>query len=181
MPRLSVLGSANGPGFFKGEMMQQAELFNDGKSAVLSPCRKYRYSLFRWWDKSKPYVMFIGLNPSTADETKDDATIRRCIQFAKDWGFGGLCMANLFAFRATVRADMKKYSYPTGFQNDEWLLILAKDAALIVAAWGTDGNHLGREKRVKDMMPPMKCLGKTLGGHPKHPLYLRKDTELIQL
>ncbi|HHC7270859.1 TPA: DUF1643 domain-containing protein [Vibrio parahaemolyticus] len=65
------------------------------KTAKLSDCRTYRYELWRIWDEQKPYAMFVGLNPSTADETEDDPTIRRCIYFAKSWGYGGLCMANL--------------------------------------------------------------------------------------
>ena len=71
--------------------------------ATFSSCKKYRYSLFRIWDEDKPLVLFIGLNPSTADEKEDDPTIRRCINFAKQWGYGGLIMGNLFAFRAGGR------------------------------------------------------------------------------
>ena len=77
------------------------------KDAQLSTCRKYRYALWRTWDEAKPQVMIIGLNPSTADETKDDPTITRCINFAKAWGYGGVCMANLFAYRATAPSDVK--------------------------------------------------------------------------
>lgn len=69
--------------------------------AELSKCRTYRYALWRTWDESKPFAMFVGLNPSTADELEDDPTIRRCINFSKLWGYGGLCMVNLFAYRAT--------------------------------------------------------------------------------
>ncbi len=69
--------------------------------AELSKCRAYRYALWRTWDESKPFAMFVGLNPSTADELEDDPTIRRCINFSKLWGYGGLCMVNLFAYRAT--------------------------------------------------------------------------------
>jgi len=78
--------------------------------ATFSPCRKYRYSLFRIWDEDKSLVLFIGLNPSTADEKEDDPTIRRCINFAKQWGwgYGGLIMGNLFSFRATQPSDLKQ-------------------------------------------------------------------------
>lgn len=69
--------------------------------ANLSECRRYRFSLWRIWDEALPYALFIGLNPSTADETANDPTITRCINFAKDWGYGGIYMANLFAYRAT--------------------------------------------------------------------------------
>ena len=102
--------------------------------AIFSVCRKYRYALWRSWDESKPYVMIIGLNPSTADETKDDPTITRCINFAKSWGYGGVCVTNLFAYRATVPSDMKASNEPIGTENDAWLYKLAREAAIIVAA-----------------------------------------------
>ena len=86
--------------------------------AKLSECRKYRYALWRTWDETKPHVMIIGLNPSTADETKDDPTITRCINFAKSWGYGGVCMANLFAYRATEPTVMKGSTDPVGTEND---------------------------------------------------------------
>lgn len=90
------------------------------------------------------YAMFIGLNPSTAGDVEDDPTIRRCIQFAKDWGYGALCMTNLFAFRATDPAVMKSYSEPIGSDTDAVLAELAKNAGVVVAAWGNHGKHLGR-------------------------------------
>ena len=75
--------------------------------AIFSSCRKYRYALWRNWDETKPCVMIIGLNPSTADENENDPTITRCINFAKSWGYGGVCVTNLFAYCATVPSDMK--------------------------------------------------------------------------
>lgn len=98
-------------------------------TAKFSPDRKYRYSLWRSWDGLWPtdgYVLFIGLNPSTADETKDDPTIRRCIGYAKAWRFSTFCMGNIFAFRATLPADMKKAQDPVGPENDYYLFNLAK-------------------------------------------------------
>ena len=92
------------------------------RHAVFSPCRTYRYALSRVWAADKPYALFIGLNPSTADETLDDPTIRRCIDFAKRWGYGGLVMANLFAYRATNPSEMKAATDPVGVANDEWLI-----------------------------------------------------------
>ena len=89
-------------------------------TAKLSECRKYRFALWRTWDDSKPYVMFVGLNPSTADETTDDPTLTRCINYAKSWGFGGVCMANIFAYRATEPSDMKAATDPIGSENNDW-------------------------------------------------------------
>ena len=121
------------------------------------------------------YAMFIGLNPSTADEIEDDPTIRRCIGYAKDWGYSGLCMTNLFAFRATLPTVMKSQADPIGPDNDRYLLDMAKYAGVIVAAWGVNGNHLGRDKRVFEMINNLHHLGFTKEGYPRHPLYLKKD------
>jgi hypothetical protein len=123
-------------------------------TAHLSACRNYRYALWRSWDEAKPWVMFIGLNPSTADETTDDPTLTRCINYAKAWGYGGVCMANLFAYRATEPANMKAASNPIGVDNNAWLIKLATQAALVVAAWGNDGGYLGRSNQVVSLELP---------------------------
>jgi hypothetical protein len=149
------------------------------RSAEFSPCRLYRYTLWRWWGAApgafdRGFVVFVGLNPSTADEVTDDPTIRRCIAFAKAWGYGGMCMVNLFAFRSTDPADMLAAADPVGPENDVWLKRLAPRAALVVAAWGVDGKHLGRDAQVKRLIPEMHYLRLTKNGHPGHPLYLPK-------
>jgi len=149
----------------------------ESRRADFSPCRLFRYTLWRTWDKQKPYVMFIGLNPSTADESKDDPTIRRCMGFAKAWGFGGLCMTNLFAYRATDPNKMKAWPDPIGLHNDAWLIRVATDAGLVVAAWGNHGNHLSRAADVRRLIDGMCCLGTTKQGEPKHPLYLSSNTK----
>lgn len=122
------------------------------KDAIFSGCKKYRFALWRTWDGTKPYAMFIGLNPSTADEKENDPTVRRCIHFAKSWGYGGMCMANLFALRATHPLDLYTSREPIGKDNDKWLLSLSKDAGVVVAAWGNDGMHLSRSKAVLDLI-----------------------------
>lgn len=149
-------------------------------SARFSECRRYRYELWRKWDNSKPYAMFIGLNPSTADEAIDDPTIRRCIAFSKSWGFGSLCMTNLFAFRATDPEVMKSESFPIGgHENDLALRSLADGAGVVVAAWGVHGTHLDRAAAVMKMLPKLHCLGLSKDGHPRHPLYMRSDCKPI--
>lgn len=150
------------------------------KTARLSDCRTYRYELWRTWDESKPYAMFIGLNPSTADETEDDPTIRRCINFAKSWGYGGLCMANLFAYRATQPEDMKKASDPIGDKNDETLILLAQNAGVIVGAWGNDGVFLSRSEDVRALIPEINVLKVNKSGEPAHPLYLKSTLTPIE-
>jgi len=148
--------------------------------ATLSSCRMYRYALSRIWDVSKPYAMFIGLNPSTADETEDDPTINRCINYSKDWGYGGLCMANLFAFRATTPNDMMASNNPIGPDNDEWIKKIAQEAGVIVAAWGNDGSFMDRSKQVKKMIPNLMCIKINKSGEPAHPLYQPKSAKPIK-
>ena len=150
------------------------------KTAKLSDCRIYRYELWRTWDDSKPYAMFIGLNPSTADETEDDPTILRCINFAKSWGYGGLCMANLFAYRATQPEDMKKASDPIGDKNNETLILLAQKAGVIIAAWGNDGVFLNRSEEIRSLIPEINVLKFNKSGEPAHPLYLKSTLTPIE-
>jgi len=139
--------------------------------AIFSDCRRYRYALWRLWDDSRPCAMFIGLNPSSADEAVNDPTIRRCIAFSRDWGYGGLCMANLFAFRATSPGDLKAADQPIGSGNDDWIIRLVKKAGLVVAAWGNHGSYLGRSQDVRVMIPELMCLKINQSGEPAHPLY----------
>jgi hypothetical protein len=148
------------------------------KSATFSRCRKYRYTLWRQWGGlfASGYAMFIGLNPSTANETVDDPTVRRCIGYARDWGYAGLCMTNLFAFRATLPEDMKAAEDPVGPDNDSVLVDVAKHQAdVVVAAWGVDGAHMDRDGKVKAMIPRLHYLRLTKDGFPGHPLYLPKE------
>jgi hypothetical protein len=123
--------------------------------------------------------MFIGLNPSTADESTDDPTLIRCINFAKSWGYGGVCMANLFAFRATDPNDMKATEDPTGARNNHWLKRLATESDLIIAAWGNDGSYLQRSKQVREILPGMHCLKLNKSGEPAHPLYQKANLRPI--
>ena len=142
---------------------------------VFSPCRKYRYTLWREWSYGNGYAMFIGLNPSTADETKDDPTVRRCIDFAQRWGYQALCMTNLFAYRSTNPRGMRYVIDPVGPDNDKYLVEYAEQAGIIIAAWGTYGGFMGRGVKVLKMIPNLYCLKKTSAGFPAHPLYLKKD------
>ncbi|MEM1404830.1 MAG: DUF1643 domain-containing protein [Pseudomonadota bacterium] len=148
-------------------------------TAVISRCGSYRYALWRTWDPARGAVMFIGLNPSTADATTDDPTLRRCMRFARDWGYGGVIMANLFAFRATQPSDLLEAARPVGPRNNRWLRQLADDAALMVAAWGNDGAHRGRAAAVCNMLPSLACLKVNGSGEPGHPLYIRATAKPI--
>lgn len=144
--------------------------------AVFSPDRVYRYELHRHWD-SGPLVAFIGLNPSTADETVNDPTIRRCIRFARDWGYGGLVMLNLFAYRATDPRQLRTVADPIGPENDRHLIAATADCGLIVAAWGAGGGYLNRAAQVTELLPwALQALGETASGEPRHPLYMPAAT-----
>lgn len=146
--------------------------------AEFSACRQYRYRLWRLWDASRPTTVFIGLNPSTADETADDPTIRRCLGYAKAWGFGRLEMLNLFAWRATDPKAMKVAADPIGPGNDDAIRAVADTGGLLVAAWGVHGTHLGRDREVCAMLAGrLHVLRLTKDGHPGHPLYLPAHLE----
>ena len=150
------------------------------KNAIFSDCRKYRYALSRTWNGKKKTILFIGLNPSTADEKIDDPTIRRCINYAQNWGYGSLLMVNLFAYRATMPSELKNAINPIGNDNDLHILELSKKADLTVAAWGNEGFLLNRDKVVKKLIPNLMCLKINKSGQPAHPLYQKKDLKLIK-
>ena len=154
--------------------MNQINLFIES-GAEFSPDRLYRYSLWRFWEKDKGYAAFICLNPSTADAFKDDPTVRRCINYSKKWGYGGLVMLNLFAYRSTDPKNLYIVSDPIGPDNDFHLRNASRKAGVTIAAWGTRGNYFARDKAVLDILTNPKCLILTKTGHPGHPLYLKKD------
>lgn len=141
------------------------------RGATISSCGRYRYALWRKW-KPGPMCVFVGLNPSTADAQLDDPTIRRCIGFAQGWGFSGLMMLNLFAYRATNPADMKAATDPIGPDNDDALRYASYNTTMVIAAWGANGTFKGRDQQVREMLPRLHYLHLTKDGHPGHPLYL---------
>ena len=145
------------------------------KSAILSADRKYRYVLTRIWDEKKPTVVFIGLNPSTADEEVDDETIRKCIGYAKRWGYGKLIMVNLFAFRSTDPSMLKRVEDPVGPDNGSYIQKCVSESNLVIACWGNHGKLLNRDKALMGSLPNLVCLKRNKNGTPHHPLYLSKD------
>lgn len=150
------------------------------KGASISTCKKYRRSLYRSWGVGKK-VCFIMLNPSTADGMEDDPTIRRCINFAKLWGYDGIVVKNLFAYRATSPNDMKIASDPIGPENMNDLQNITRsvDIGMVVCAWGTHGGYMGQDKVVIKMLSDfgvkLNAIKITKSGHPSHPLYLKND------
>ncbi|EGF20712.1 MULTISPECIES: DUF1643 domain-containing protein [Streptococcus] len=147
------------------------------KDAILSEDRKFRYILSRVWDEAKPTVLFIGLNPSTADENEDDPTIRKCINFAKSWGYGGILMANLFAYRATNPRVLYSEQDPIGSDNDFYIKEYADKSEMIIACWGNHGSFNNRSHEVYGLVDSLHCLDTNKSGEPKHPLYIRNDAK----
>ncbi len=151
-------------------------------SARFSVDRNYRYVLTRKWSVATGggKVLWIMLNPSTADAVEDDPTIRRVVAFSRSWGFSSAVVANLFAYRATSPKDLHAADDPVGPENDDILRSLASSADRIVVAWGADGKIASRGLIVAAMLEKYElwCLGRTRAGQPRHPLYVKGDTDL---
>lgn len=150
------------------------------RRARISPDGLYRYGLIRKWDHAAQPATFIMLNPSTADGTQDDPTIRRCVGFARALGCGGIVVVNLYAFRATKPADLWQAEDPVGPENDDRIrsnvAYAATVGAPVIAAWGTQPKARDRVAEVSVIVEgagaPLLALGITKGGDPRHPLYV---------
>lgn len=151
------------------------------RSATISPCGRYRYTLERGWSSNLP-LTFVMLNPSTADASEDDPTIRRCIAFARRENAGGIVVVNLFALRATEPRVLQSVEDPFGSDNHMVLDGVLAARNRIVCAWGAQpiayepSVVFRRLASVKGVQ--LSCLGRTMGGYPRHPLYLRADQPL---
>lgn len=144
---------------------------------------KYRYSLWRAWSAYHPRIAFVLLNPSIADEERNDPTIRRCIGFARAWKFGSVEVVNLFAYRATNAKELLKVDDPVGEENNYYLVQAVERCATVVVGWGTRENLLGRDRQVLSLLVSKKdvyCLGITKDGQPRHPLYVKGDSVLVR-
>ena len=147
--------------------------------AGFSRCGRYRYWLRRHWDNELPQCAFIGLNPSTADAQVDDPTLRRCIGFARQWGYGSLLLVNLFSLRATNPRELSSASDPVGSLTNTWLWRARCESIMVVVAWGNGGLLLDRANEVSNIIGSAKCLGFTALGMPRHPLYCTKRSYLV--
>lgn len=151
------------------------------RDAIFSDCGLYRYLLVRSWAEG-PRLLFIMLNPSTANALLDDATIRRCIAFARAHGYAGIEVVNLFAYRVTDPAELRRAGYPVGPDNDMHILMAAKRAGAVCVAWGAVA---AADERIQHVMPILarrgiepQCLHITRSGYPGHPLYLARTKRL---
>jgi hypothetical protein len=167
--------------------MTQPNLFLKS-GASISACGQYRYDLERRWDPTQKPQVFIMLNPSTADASVDDPTIRRCMAFAKREGAGGIYVANLFALRATDPRELLSADDPIGAENvraiGDALLIAAIYKRPAIVAWGAHQfakqHGLDLPRRARDIGAKLVCLGTTKDGSPRHPLYVKADAPLVE-
>jgi hypothetical protein len=150
--------------------------------AVISDCGMYRYLLRRTWDFSKPRALIIMLNPSTADATLDDATIRSCVRLLSGNGYGSMEVVNVYAFRATDPAALARQVDPFGPDNERIVMSATHRCDIVVCAWGAyppARTHASRIlSAVRSHRPATYCFGRTKAGAPKHPLYIKSGTPL---
>jgi len=148
--------------------------------AVFNGPRTFRYLLERRWLPG-PVMTWIMLNPSTAGAFTDDPTVRRCVSFARREGCGGVRVVNLFAFRATDPRELRTHPDPVGPCNDRFINEYAQ-GSMVVAAWGAGGalsqRGFSAGRRLAAAGTPLSCLGVTVSGHPRHPLYVHRDAPL---
>ena len=163
-------------------------LFNTGfeSGATFSDCRTWRYLLWRGWNPYGKTVAFVGLNPSTADETKNDPTMRRCIDFCQrmkidNKDVGCFIMLNLFAYRSTDPQGLRECADPIGSENDRYISETVHRVDRVVVAWGAHSTPFMQERiaTVAAMITNPMCLGTTKSGQPKHPLYVPAKTQLV--
>ena len=157
-------------------------------TAIISDCGRYRYRLSRCWDESLASCLFVMLNPSTPDDKIDDRTIRRCISFAKSWGYGRIYVGNLFAFRTSKPPEMMRADDPVGPHTRHHLERMARTAVrsggVCIAAWGQDGLHKRQDQTViawfGEFEIQLHYLKLTKNSKiPRHPLYLRGNLKPI--
>ncbi len=154
------------------------------RRADIDPSGRFRYSLTREWSAANSRIAFVMLNPSTADHNQDDPTIRRCMGFARSWGFGALDVVNLFALRATDPRELSLATDPIGQDNPRALRRVLERADETLLAWGSSVRHAPPPAlaRALDTLAqcaadrPLSCLGLTAHAHPRHPLFVRGDT-----
>ena len=154
------------------------------RAARISECGKYRYTLLRRWGNRPKGVTWVMLNPSTADDTEDDNTIRKCMEFTKRWGYDAMLVVNLFALRATDPRKLEGQKEPWGPENAGWVAQSCRQADMVVAGWGSVKPKMRTAAEItigliREAGFYFKCLGANQDGSPKHPLYLKYDTRLM--
>ncbi|BFH61887.1 DUF1643 domain-containing protein [Paenibacillus azoreducens] len=152
--------------------------------AVFDESGSYRYLLSRVWNPTLPKLLYVMLNPSTADKTTEDQTSRQCIYFAKKFGFGSFEVVNLYSLISTNPKGLRTSSIdPIGNDNDLYITEAAARADLIIVAWGTDHFFNKRNEIIRNKLKAdgykLFCLKKTKYGHPGHPSRLKHDIDQL--
>ena len=149
------------------------------RSAVFDQTRQYRYRLGRRWQLGGSSVAFVMLNPSQADASRDDPTLRACMQFAQRWEYAALCVVNLFGYRTPHPKELMQTEEPIGDENDHYLLQAVEEAERVVLAWGNWGSLAGRDRTILQLLRPyqakLTCLQINRSGQPRHPLYIKRS------
>lgn len=149
------------------------------RTAVFDRTGRYRYCLERRWQAKGSSVAFVMLNPSQADASRDDPTLRACMQFAQRWEHAALCVVNLFSYRTPHPAVLKQANDPIGDENDRYLLQAVEAADQVVLAWGNWGSLARRDRTVLTLLTPHQAkltyLQLNRSGQPRHPLYIKRS------
>ncbi|MGB7251336.1 MAG: DUF1643 domain-containing protein [Phormidesmis sp.] len=152
------------------------------RTAIFDPTGRYRYQLTRRWQTHGPTVTFVMLNPSRADATCDDPTLRACVQFAQRWDYAALSVVNLFGYCTAYPSQLKEAINPIGPENDAYVLRSVAAAQRVVLAWGNWGGLYGRDRTILNLLSPYRsklhCIQLNRSGHPRHPLYIKRDLPL---
>jgi hypothetical protein len=160
------------------------KVLNTAAGAKFSDCRRWRYLLWRRWEKQARVANFLMLNPSTADEVQLDPTCARARKYAERWGYGTLIVTNIFGWRATDPKRLQKTRDPVGEDNDAAILHAARQSDLVVCAWGNHGAHKMRSGRVLKLLREaeveLHVLRMNANGEPAHPLYLPGSLEPLR-
>ena len=150
--------------------------------AFFSECREYRYLLVRKWDTKRDSMGIVMLNPSTADEDHDDRTIKVCVRFAKKFGFGGIIVANLFAYVAKNFDVLRAVPNPVGSQNHAYISTMSEQVDVVLCGWGNDGSYCGQATKVASFLAErtnLYCLGITNKAAPRHPSRVNSNAEML--
>jgi hypothetical protein len=153
------------------------------KSAIFSQDKLHRFVLTRVWDDTLPKAMCIGLNPSTANEEKDDSTIRYLVKVLVSCGYGGLTMVNLFSYITSDPTNLLDSHFNTRYPNpanESWIDESVKDCQAIIFCWGDFAQAHIKAREIQKRFPSALCFGKSKKGNPYHPQRMARSGILAE-
>lgn len=163
-------------------MVKLAWREDENVEVLFDETKTYRYLLTCSWGAGEGTVTFVMLNPSIGDEERCNPTMKRCVDFARDWGYRSMHVVNLFSCISVKPTGLLEIDDPVGANNDAHIVQAAAGSDLVVFAWGAKyGDIGGRDQEVAALLRdvPLHCIGKTKHGHPRHPLYLKKNLKPV--